>query len=425
MNLIKPLLILSGLFVNVFVANAEEIKYTCDTKFNELLSEGLHAHPSITVSKKLILASDLQLRSAKWGYYPTPTIDVSTSLGKTRTILRLDQPLWDGGKIDATYDKAKAQKEEAIYSYAESQYKLIEDYVNVLQQYLQAQEKINIMNNSVLQLKSIKKTIDRMIEAGELNLADKNLLNTKIADIKSNLTTVKAEFDVAKIQFEILTGKKIDCNIVPAGRAIFNDDINIEEFVESSLEFHPALRILNAKIESAKSDVRSEQSKLWPTLKLRAEHRDGALYDSDSDKEENLVYLVFEMSTGAGASVLSSIERSQTNVLKVKNQKLAKEKQVIDDLMSNYLRFIAVKNNIEILSNDVDTAEEVFNSNKRMFFVQQKKWIEVVNSLIILNNKKIYKTKLIEEYRALEINLALKVGKLSLNTGEPLSELLQ
>jgi outer membrane protein TolC len=249
--------------------------------------------------------------------------------------------------------------------------------------------------------------------------------NQSLADINSSLIIAKAEFDVAKIQFEILTGKKIKCDVVLADKAIFNDDINIEKLVEDALDFHPALRILNAKIEAAKSDVASAQSKLWPTLKLRAEHRKGALYDSDSDKEENLVYLVFEMSTGAGASAFSNVERSKINVLKVKNQKLAKEKQVIDRLMDNYTRLVAVKNNMKILSNDVEIAEKVFNSNKRMFFLQQKKWIEVVNALTILNTKKISKFKLIEEYKALEMKLALKTNRLSLATGGVLSDVLQ
>jgi len=198
LKLLKIFLVFFGSLLNVTVTNAND--EICNIKFGELLSEGLSSHPSIIVSKKLILGSDLQLSSAKWGYYPTPTIDVSRSSNNTRTTFRIDQPLWAGGKIDATYDKAKAQKNEAIHSYAESQYKLIEDYVDTLQKYLQAQDKISIMNAGLLELESIMQTIDRMMEAGELSLADKNLLDTRIADINSSLIIAKAEFDVAKIQ---------------------------------------------------------------------------------------------------------------------------------------------------------------------------------------------------------------------------------
>jgi adhesin transport system outer membrane protein len=424
LSLVKALPIVFGLFSNVIAASAE-VNNNCSITFDELLSQGLSTHPSITVTKKLILGADLQLSSARWGYYPTPSIDVSRSSNKTRTTFRIDQPLWAGGKIDAIHDKAKAQKDEAIHVYAESQYKLIEDHLNTLQKYLQAQDKIRIMNAGVEQLESLMQTIDRMIEAGELSLADKNLLNTRIADIHSSLNITQAELDVSKIQFEILTGNKTECDIAFKSKPIFKDDINLELLVDDALDFNPALKILNAKIEVAKSDVDSAESKLWPTLKLRGEHRKGALYDGDIDKEENLIYLVLEMSTGAGASALSNVQRSKINVLKVKNEKLSKEKEVIDELMNNYTKFIAVKNNIEILKNDVNIAQKVFESNKRMFFLQQKKWIEVVNALTVLNKKKISKFQLIEEYKTLEMKLALKTNRLSLKTGGVLSGVLQ
>jgi len=423
LKLVKTLSVFFVLFLNTTIVNASD-KF-CDTKFDELLFKGLNSHPSIIVSKKLILGADLQLSSAKWGYYPTPTVDIARSSNNTRTTFRLDQPLWAGGKIDAIRDKARSQKNEATYVYAESQFQLIEDYLNTLQKYLQAQDKIDIMQNGVTQLESIMQTIDRMIAAGELSMADKNLLNTRISDIHSSLEITQAEFDVAKIQFEILTGYKIDCNISFNRSPIFSENINIELLVDEALNFHPSLKILNSKIEVAKSDVDSAESTLWPTLKLRGEHRKGALYDGDSATEENLVYLVLEMSTGAGASALSNIERSKINVLKVKNQKLSKEKEVLDGLMNNYTRFIAVKNNIDILTNDIKIAEKVFKSNKRMFFLQQKKWIEVVNALSALNKKKISKAQLSGEFKSLEMKLALKTNRLSLETGEVLSDVLQ
>ena len=423
LKLVKTLSVFFVLFLNTTIVSASD-KF-CDTKFDELLYKGLNSHPSIIVSKKLILGADLQLSSAKWGYYPTPTVDIARSSNNTRTTFRLDQPLWAGGKIDAIRDKARSQKNEATYVYAESQFQLIEDYLNTLQKYLQAQDKIDIMQNGVTQLESIMQTIDRMIAAGELSMADKNLLNTRISDIHSSLEITQAEFDVAKIQFEILTGYKIDCNVSFNRSPIFSENINIELLVDEALNFHPSLKILNSKIEVAKSDVDSAESTLWPTLKLRGEHRKGALYDGDSATEENLVYLVLEMSTGAGASALSNIERSKINVLKVKNQKLSKEKEVLDELMNNYTRFIAVKNNIDILTNDIKIAEKVFKSNKRMFFLQQKKWIEVVNALSALNKKKISKAQLSGEFKSLEMKLALKTNRLSLETGEVLSEILQ
>jgi adhesin transport system outer membrane protein len=425
MKLIKKLPIFFGLLVSSFIVNAADIKQLCTTEFQDLLAEGLRTHPSITVSKKLVLGSELQVDIARWGYFPTPSVNISGSSSNASTTLRLDQPLWAGGKIDASRDKAKALNDEANFSYALSQFNLIEDYLNALQKYLQAQNKIDILNVSVTELKSMMETVDRMIIAGELSVADKNLLNTIISDVYSSLEITQAEFDVAKIQLEILTGYKVRCNIASAEKEIFPDKINLELLVNETLNSHPELKILTAQIEAAKADVDSAESRLWPTLKLRGEHTKGSLYKSnDSNKEDSLIYLMLEMSTGAGASALNNIERSKINVLKVKSQKLSKEKVIVDQLMNNYTRFVAVKTNIELLLNDIKIAEKVYESNKRLFFLQQKKWLDVVNALSKLNIKKISKAQLISEFKALEMKLALKTNRLSLVTGGVLSDLL-
>ena len=425
MKLRNKLTIFFGLLLSSFIVNSADIKEICGTEFDDLLAEGLRTHPSITVSKKLVLGSELQVDIARWGYFPTPSVNISGSSSNASTTLRLDQPLWAGGKIDANRDKAKALNDEAKHNYALSQFRLIEDYLTSLQNYLQAQDKISILNSSVTELKSMMQTIDRMIAAGELSVADKNLLNTIISDLYSSLEITQAELDVAKIQLEILTGYKVRCNIASAVKEIFPDKINIELLVNQTLNSHPSLKILNARVQAAKADVDLAQSKLWPTLKLRGEHTKGSLLKSNnSNKEDNLIYLLLEMSTGAGASALNSIERSKINVLKVKSQKLSKEKEVVDQLMYNYTRFIAVKTNIGLLSKDIETAEKVFDSNKRLFFLQQKKWLEVVNALSALNIKKISKANLLAEFKALEMMLALKTNRLALETGGVVSALL-
>lgn len=426
MSKILPLLICVLMF-NFAHASASlpEASDKCNISFDILLSEGLSTHPSISVTKKLIKGADLQLASAKAGYYPTPSINISKSFNKTITRLSLDQPLWVGGRIDASYNKAKAEKAAALHAHNESQYKLIENYLNTLQKYLQAQDKIQILNYTTEQLTSLMGTLGRMIEAGELSVADENLLKTKLADMLSSLIITKAEFTAAKVQLEILTGRKIECKVTLNRKPIFEGVIDIETLVDRVLAFHPTLKILDANIESAKSEVDTSKSKLWPSLYLRGEYRKGALYESDIDREESLIYLVLKMSTGAGASALSNVEKSKVKVLKIRFEKLSKEKLIIDKLMNNYTRLVAVITNKEILTRDVEIAKKVYGSNQKLFFLQQKKWTDVVNALTELNKKKISKAQLTAEYKVLESKIALQIGRLSLDTGEVMPYVLQ
>jgi len=404
---------------NKYMIFSESTNETCNIDFNELLNEGLSSHPSIAMSKDVIKGAEYQLDSAKWGYYPSPSIDVSaTSQNNIQTTLRLDQPLWTGGKLDAAYDKAKAQQDEAFQKYDENQYKLILNYLDTLQNYLQAQEKIKVLNENKKQFNLLMEMLDRMTKAGVSSQSDKDLLHSKLANIYSDLVVTKAKLRVAKIQFEILTGKQIDCNINFAYKQIFKSSPIIEELIQDILEFHPTLKMIDSQIKSAISEVSNSKSQLWPNLILRAEHRQGTLYDEVVPSSESLVYITLQVSTGAGLSALSNINKSKINISTIKYEKLTKEKELIDDLMNDYTNSISAISHKQIVKDNIVTTKKVYESNKRLFLSQNKKWLDVVIALTELNNQRVGYSKLSVESKILEYKMSLKTGRLSLETGK-------
>jgi hypothetical protein len=52
-------------------------KGRCKTKIATILKEAYSHYPSIKASEKLILSARSQIESAKWNYFPTPSIDFS------------------------------------------------------------------------------------------------------------------------------------------------------------------------------------------------------------------------------------------------------------------------------------------------------------------------------------------------------------
>lgn len=403
---------------NKYMIFSESTNETCNVSFNKILSEGLESHPSTTMSKDVIKGAEYQLESAKWGYYPSPSMDVSaTSKNNVQTTIRLDQPLWTGGKLDAAYDKAKAQKDEAVQKYDENQFKLILNYLDTLQNYLQAQEKIKVLNENKKQFNLLMEMLDRMTKAGVSSQSDKVLLDSKLANIYSDLVVTKAKLRVSKIQFEILTGKQINCNIDFNYNQIFNSSPDIEELIQDALKFHPTLKIIDSRIKSAISEVSNSKSQLWPNLILRAEHRRGTIYDEIEPKSETLVYLTLQVSTGAGLSALSNINKSKINISTIKYEKLTKEKELIDDLMNDYTNYISAISNKQILKNNIIKTKKVYESNKRLFLSQNKKWLDVVIALTEYNKQRVNYSKLSVESKILEYKMSLKTGRLSLKTG--------
>ena len=66
----------------------------CSNNISSILKQAYRHYPSITASEKLILSAKAQIESAKWNYFPTPSIDFSQgSAGHRGETYRIDQPL--------------------------------------------------------------------------------------------------------------------------------------------------------------------------------------------------------------------------------------------------------------------------------------------------------------------------------------------
>lgn len=392
----------------------------CNVNFIDLLHEGLKFHPSIAMSKDILRGAEFGVDSAFWGYFPTPSVDVSAvDANKMQTVIRLDQPIWTGGKLDAAYHKAQAGKDEALHNYDEFQYTLINNFLSTLENYLQAQEKIEVLNDNKMQFNDLNGMLDRMITAGISSDADKKLLQSRLANIYSDLVVTKAKYKIAQMQFEILSSQKINCNVKFESDNIPVSGMNIEKLVDDILRFHPALKKIDAQIKAAISETESSKAKLWPSLILRGEHREGSLYaEIGSPVDNNLVYLTLQVSPGAGLSSLSNINAAQINISKIRYQKSAKEKELIDDLMNDYTNYVAAVSGLEEISTNIVTLRNVYESNKRLFLSEEKKWFDLVNALSELNKQKIDYSKLLTEKKVLEYKILLKTGKIDLTTGE-------
>lgn len=87
-----------------------------DTNFEDLVSKVIHNHPSVSMSQEALKGAQEGVDGAMWQYFPTPSVDYSQGTKSTQTVAKLEQPLWTGGKLDASYNKALSGEKEAFYS---------------------------------------------------------------------------------------------------------------------------------------------------------------------------------------------------------------------------------------------------------------------------------------------------------------------
>ena len=87
-------------------------------RLEQLINAALASHPSAQGQRALVQSAEASVDSANWQFYPTPSISIESAnasatdrlyQGDNRvSTVRLQQPLWTGGRLTAGMDKAAA-----------------------------------------------------------------------------------------------------------------------------------------------------------------------------------------------------------------------------------------------------------------------------------------------------------------------------
>lgn len=412
-NMKRNLLLLTFLTLPVFGNDM------CKTDSDELLSRLVTNHPSIKMSQEIIKGAKERVDSAFWGFFPTPSVDVSArDSDRNLTVARVDQPIWTGGKLTSKYDMATSKEQENIFELEDTSYKLIENFLNVLDNYSQSKANILELQIGLNNLYRLNEMIDRRMDAGISSNSDKDLLSARIEQINSDMIMAKNRYKVAVMQLELMLDRKINCEINLKEIQLIHSN-NIEDNVKRLIEFHPSLKRSDAQIQTTKYELDSTKASIMPNLGVRAEHREGDLYnDYDKSNNQDLVYMTFTATTKAGLSAVSDIAAAKVKINEIEFKKQAIEKEIIDSLLNDYNNYEIAKSRIKILERSIVSAQNVLDSYERLFVAGKRQWLDLVNASKEVMQYKIELSRLLVSKNILAYKLALKNGQIDLLNGE-------
>ncbi|MDD5053111.1 MAG: TolC family protein [Sulfuricurvum sp.] len=398
--------------LNVLAVSSSEIN-----TIDGLIQTALTNHPSIQMSQQMIAGADAQVSGARWGYFPSPSVDYSKGSSRGSTTLRLDQPIWTGGKLDAAMDIAESKKHEAEYSLDELSYTLVENLLNTAQNYLIAQGDVLVLQEGKKQLVSLSDMLKRRIEAGVSAIADQDLIQSRLEQIDSDLKTAEIKRDMAHAQLELIVGSPIDQSIEFKSNDYLHHEGDVKQFISEMIETHPTLKKLDAQIKTAQGERDKAKAAIWPNVSLRAEHMNGSVYYDNATKND-LLYVAVQMSPGAGLSAFSNIQLAETNILKAQFEKTTKERELSDILLRDYNSYRSAMDRIIGMDKTINASDKVFESYTRLFVAGKRQWLDLVNASRELTQ---YKVTLSDIKASLSISayqLALQRGEMKLIPGD-------
>src|SRR3954462_14532751 len=142
----------------------------------QAVAEAVLRNPNRVRAAHEVTAADFERDAAEWGRFPTLTVDAgaapsSRSVAPTSTV-RVEQPLWAGGRIDGQIDSARALLSAAGLAEAESRRRLAEETAVAYVGWLDAAARVEIARESAGALSDLVKYVRRRETEGLASLAD-------------------------------------------------------------------------------------------------------------------------------------------------------------------------------------------------------------------------------------------------------------
>jgi adhesin transport system outer membrane protein len=388
LNLGKQMFILSRFAMGLMLIAITPAAFPNESiqSIESLLENALYRDPSILSSMAQTEAANLEIETAKKGYWPTFQILSESGSLSNETNLVIEQPLWTGGaltaKIKEATSVAKAQSAALDTQRLQIGLRVIEAW----QTLRDSSASLTIHERSLLQQERYEALIKRRVKANTSPSIDLELIQSRIQQTKTEILESSTLQKIALSKLERLVGHEISLE----QREKLTRSIPIEIFQNASTDerltfstrliySHPQIRRSEYEIEAASSRLDQQRAASWPQLILRYQRQLTGPAFPGIGRDRVGVFLSY--SSGAGFSNISKEKTEEKRIIGLQQSSEALMQELNEQIL---LEWIALRREIqrqESFKKASSNAQEILDSYERQFLAGRKTWLEVLNAL--------------------------------------------
>ena len=354
-----------------------------------LLQEVLRAHPAVQSRQATVRARQASVEIAKWQYYPTPTVsservshsanDVGYSADSTVTTLRLQQPLWTGGRLSAQSSKAQADQLAAELGVIESQDQLAFDFVSAYGDWLGASMKLQTATQAMQTLQSLNEKMARRVEQSVSAQIDQELSLSRLRQQVSDIAQFRAMEQTALSRLSRLLGRDISSTVMAGVVARKLDVPSLQVAVDHAQARSPVLARLNAEAQAVQAEIDARSATRYPELYLRLERQYGS-FSYAATQPANRVFVGAQFSPGAGLSLQADIAAASARREGLLADGLTAQRSIGDQVRVELVAQASLKERLAQIEGTLQSALSVQQSYDRQFFAGRRSWLDLMNA---------------------------------------------
>ena len=407
-------LVLTALTLMAGIAQAQQPTWT----FEQVLASALASHPAMLGKRSAQAAARAEQEGAEWQRYPAFSAEASTQNrsantdqlgGENAGLVRLEQPLWSGGRITASIDAAGSRFDAAGAALDEAKLDLSLRVVAAYTEALRQKARQQHATSGVREHENLLRMIRRRVEQEVSSLTDQRLAESRLYQAANDLSLATQALNNALAQLAQLSGNPV-AEVSVQGVSELGAPADFAAALTQALGWSPVLRRLAHEEEAANADIASKRSAYMPQLALRMERSVGQVQDSRA-------MLVLTAQPGAGLSAGSGVDAAIAKREAARMAREAAERDARERITLDWNEWVAARLRLENANQSRSISTEVFESYTRQYVIGRKTWLDVLNAVRETTQSELSAEDARAQMLAASLRLRAQGGTLNLNEG--------
>lgn len=356
----------------------------------KLIAGVLISHPSTQSQRSLVAAAASGVESARWQFYPTPAVSIESAEhsssdalyqgDKQVTTLRLQQPLWTGGRLTAGIDKAKAGLDQSQFAFDEVRQQLSLKVVQYYGEWMAAHLKSQATYKSLVTHTRLRDQIRRRIAEGASPESDLTLAMSRLDSIAAELIASRAQRDISVGRLGQLLGRPLDGSTLAEPIATPRELTDtLQVLLDNAILLSPAIQKTKAQANIQMAQIAERRSELSPEVYARLERQYGN-FNFANGRPETRFFFGVSSRFGAGLSSLVNVDAAQKQHEAALAEIDVQSRIVSEQVLADHALAASLNSRLAAVKASLHSNELVADSFDRQFLAGRKTWLDVMNA---------------------------------------------
>lgn len=346
--------------------------------FDQVLQQALQNHPSIAGRRSAQAAARADLDGAQWQRFPSLSAEVPTGSQETGGVVRIDQPLWSGGRITAGIDAAGSRVDAAGAAIEEERLNLSLRVIAAYTEALRQTARVRSAEEGLAEHQRLLDMIRRRVVQSVSSQTDQRLAESRAYQAANDVSNARQALENALAQLSQLAGKPVRL-VSNAGIGVGEPlpDASLERVMPLAIAYSPTLQRLDFEAQAADSDITLQRSAYMPKVLLRVEKPTGGI---NADNRTRAM-LVLQAQPGAGLSAKAGVDAAVAKREGARAAHDVAERDVRERFTLDWNEAEASRQRLGNAGEASTTSTQVFESYARQYVIGRKSWNDVLNAV--------------------------------------------